>query len=58
MENLYDYYFHFNIYTEEWNAFPRGENYMGNIERKNTVYTNRDLNKLIDKIKELEFQLV
>jgi hypothetical protein len=58
MENLYDYYLHYNIYTEEWNAFSREENYMGGTKKKKTVYSNRDLNKLIDEIKNLEFQLV
>ena len=25
MENLYDYFLHYNIYTEEWNAILRGK---------------------------------
>jgi len=58
MENLYDYYFHYNNYTGEWNAFSREECYMGGTKTKKKIYTNRDLNKLIDEIKNLEFQLV
>lgn len=57
MENLYDYYFHYNIYTDEWNAFSRDDVYMSGVEPKKKIYSNRDLNKLIDEIKNLELQL-
>ena len=55
MENLYDYFLHYNIYTEEWNAILRDESnqYMGGIKDA-TVFTDKDINKLIEKISSLE----
>ena len=54
MENLYDYFLHYNIYTEEWNAILRSESnrYMSGIS--NDVITDKDLDKLIEKISSLE----
>jgi hypothetical protein len=58
MENLYDYYFHFNHYTGEWNAFLRSESnlYMSGVKPnfEYAIFTNTDINKLIDKISELQ----
>ena len=53
MENLYDYYIHYNIYTKEWNAFLRNESskYM-NGETK--VISDVNINNLIKKIKKIE----
>ena len=55
MENLYDYFLHYNIYTEEWNAILRDESnqYMGGIKDV-AVFTDKDINKLIEKISSLE----
>lgn len=55
MENLYDYFLHYNIYTEEWNAILRNESnqYMGGTKDV-VVFTNKDINKLIEKISSLE----
>jgi hypothetical protein len=58
MENLYDFYFHFNIYTKEWNAFLRSESnlYMSGIEPnpEYSVFRDKDINKLVEKISMLE----
>lgn len=56
MENLYDYYFHFNIYTKEWNAFLRSESnlYMGSINQNVVIFTDKDITKLIEKISSLQ----
>jgi hypothetical protein len=58
MENLYDFYFHHNIYTNEWNAFLRSEAslYMSGIEPnpEYSIFRDKDINVLIDKIKSLE----
>lgn len=53
MENLYDYYLHYNIYTKEWNAFLRTEasKYMNGDA---VVYCDQNVNNLIKKIKEIE----
>ncbi len=55
MENLYDYFLHYNIYTEEWNAILREESnqYMGGVKDV-IVFTDKDINKLIEKISSLE----
>jgi len=55
MENLYDYFLHYNIYTKEWNAILRNESnkYMGGIEDV-IVSSNKDINKLIENISSLE----
>ena len=51
IENLYDYFLHYNIYTKEWNAILRTESnkYMGGIEDV-IVFSSKDINKLIEKI--------
>lgn len=53
MENLYDYFLHYNIYTKEWNAILRNEcnKYMNG---DNVVFSDEDINKLIEKISSLE----
>lgn len=55
MENLYDYYFHYNIYTKEWKAILRNETnqYMGGVKDV-AIFTNKDINKLIEKINSLQ----
>ena len=53
MENLYDYYFHYNIYTKEWNAFLRTEN-SKYLNGDTKVYSDQNVNNLIKKIKEVE----
>jgi len=55
MENLYDYFLHYNIYTEEWNAVLRSESnkYMAGIEQI-SILTDKDINRLIEKIGSLE----
>lgn len=56
MENLYDYFFHYNIYTEEWNAILRDETtkYMGGGVENGVIFSDKDINKLIEKISSLE----
>lgn len=53
MENLYDYFLHYNIYTEEWNAILREESnkYMSG---KDSIISDKDINKLVEKICTLE----
>lgn len=55
MENLYDYFLHYNIYTEEWNAILRTESnqYMGGVKDV-VLFVDKDINKLIEKINSLE----
>jgi 7,8-dihydro-6-hydroxymethylpterin-pyrophosphokinase len=53
MENLYDYYFHYNIYTKEWKAFLRTEN-SKYLNGKAKVISDISPNNLIKRIKELE----
>jgi hypothetical protein len=55
MENLYDYFLHYNIYTEELNAILRNETnqYMGGVKDV-VIFTDKDINKLIEKISSLE----
>lgn len=55
MENLYDYFLHYNIYTEEWNAILRTEyNLYLNGENNTEVLKDKDINGLIEKITSLE----
>jgi len=58
MENLYNFYFHYNGYTNEWNAFLRSEAnlYMSGIEPKTefVIFRDKDINKLIEKINSLQ----
>ncbi len=55
MENLYDYFLHYNIYTEEWNAILRTEyNLYLNNNSKIEVISDKDINGLIEKITSLE----
>jgi hypothetical protein len=55
MENLYDYFLHYNIYTEEWNAILRTEyNLYLNNTSQIEVITDKDINGLIEKITSLE----
>lgn len=55
MENLYDYFLHYNIYTEEWNAILRTEyNLYLNNSSKIEVISDKDINGLIEKITSLE----
>ena len=54
MENLYDYFLHYNIYTEEWNAILRtGYNTYLN-GGKTEVIKDKDIKGLIEKITSLE----
>ena len=52
MENLHDFYLHYNVYTNEWNAFLRNETnlYMNDTNKESVVFSNSDINKLIEKI--------
>lgn len=54
MENLYDYFLHYNIYTEEWNAILRNETNKYMNEDDIIVFSNKDVNKLIEKISSVE----
>ena len=53
MENLYDYYIHYNIYTKEWKAFLRSEN-SKHLNGKAKVISDSSPNNLVKRIKELE----
>jgi hypothetical protein len=57
MENLYDYFLHYNIYTKEWNAILRNESnkylngkYGSGFDSTVVVFTDTDINKLIEKV--------
>jgi hypothetical protein len=54
MENLYDYFLHYNIYTEEWNAILRTEYNTYLNSGKTEVIKDKDINVLIEKITSLE----
>lgn len=51
--NLYPYVFHYNPYTEYWNAVPRGKevDYFNGKLSGNDVIKNRDINVIIEYIK-------
>jgi hypothetical protein len=51
MSNLYDYVFHYNHYTELWNAIPRGvyERYWNNDDVAG-VLKSKNVNTLIEMI--------
>lgn len=53
MDNLYDYYLHFNIYTKEWNAFKRdvANQYLNGTLDKTQVKKSKNVNDLIKLIK-------
>jgi hypothetical protein len=52
---LYDYIFHFNSYTEYWNAIKRDRKdaYFNGELNENEVIKNKDINILIDYITKL-----
>ena len=54
MENLYDYFLHYNIYTEEWNAILRTEYNTYLNGGKTEVIKDKDIKGLIEKITSLE----
>jgi len=54
MENLYDYFLHYNIYTEEWNAILRDETNKYMNENDIVIFSDKDVNKLIEKISSIE----
>lgn len=51
MSNLYDYVFHYNHYTELWNAIPRSvyEKYWNNDDIAG-VLKSKNVNTLIEMI--------
>lgn len=56
MDKLYDIYFHFNHYKEEWNAVPRDKivDYHNGTLKKGIVKTHTNFNKLINIIKTIK----
>lgn len=56
MENLHDFYLHFNVYTNEWNALLRNEAnlYMNGSDKESTVFSDTSIDKLILKITSLQ----
>ena len=62
-EDLYDHLFHFNIYTELWNCFPKGSSvayFNGDLE-EDKILKAKDVNTIIkyltnekDKKKDLD----
>lgn len=55
MENLYGYYFHYNIYTNEWNALTREESvkYLNGI-KMDSLIKDKDIKVLIERVKKLK----
>ena len=53
MENLYDYFLHYNIYTEEWNAILRTEcsTYLNSDSTE--ILKDKNLDTLIEQITSL-----
>ncbi len=53
MENLYDYFLHYNIYTEEWNAILRTEcgTYLNSDSTE--MLKDKNLDTLIEQITSL-----
>lgn len=51
-DNLYDYYFHFNIYKDEWNAVKRTQanEYLNGTLDEEEVLKNTNINNLIKYI--------
>lgn len=51
-DKLYDYYFHFNIYTKKWNAVKRTQanQYLNGTLQKTDVLEHENMNKLISKL--------
>ena len=49
MEELYDYYFHYNAYTGYWNAVKREKaiDYLNGKLGADEVLKNKDINNLI-----------
>lgn len=49
MDNLYDYFFHFNIYTKEWNAVKRdvANQYLNGTLDRTQVKKSKNINDLI-----------
>ena len=52
MDNLWDWYLHYNIYTEYWCAVKRSvsNEYMNGTLSENEVLKNKDVNNLIKYI--------
>jgi hypothetical protein len=52
MDNLYDYFLHFNIYNETWYAIPRSETgqYMNGDVDKSSILNAKKIEDLIKKI--------
>lgn len=55
MNILYDYLFHFNPYTKEWNAFKREdkEKYFNGELMKNTVLKDAKFSGILKQLKVL-----
>ena len=56
MDNLYDYFLHYNVYTENWNAVKRNvsNQYLNGTLPVGKVIKNKDVNKLIEIIVKLK----
>lgn len=56
MDNLYDYFLHYNVYTENWNAVKRNvsNQYLNGTLPVDKVIKNKDVNKLIEIIVKLK----
>lgn len=56
MDNLYDYFLHYNIYTKEWNAVSRDKanQYLNGTLDKNEVIKYKNINDLIRYIQTLK----
>lgn len=51
-DKLYDYFFHYNIYTKEWNAVRRDQSihYLNGTLKKGEVLKHKDKDVLIKLI--------
>lgn len=56
MDNLYDYFLHYNIYTKEWNAVSRDKanQYLNGTLDKKDVIKYKDIGDLIKYIQTLK----
>lgn len=56
MDNLYDYYLHYNIYDKSWNAVKRDKvvAYWNGGLKKEEIIKSKDINTIISYITKLD----
>lgn len=52
MDNLHDYFIHFNKYTKEWNAVKRdvSNQYFNGTLKPGEIFKHKDFNQLVSII--------